>query len=107
MGKLSAGHARAVIAAPDPLALAEMIVAKDLSVRDTEAMVRRLKKGKPLQPRYETKSADISALEKKLTDALGLRVDLKQKGPNGRLEIRYRNDEELEDLIKRLPGGWG
>jgi len=107
MGKLSSGHARAVIAAPDPLALAEMIVAKDLSVRDTEAMVRRLKKGKPLQPRYETKSADISALEKKLTDALGLRVDLKHKGPNGRLEIRYRNDEELEDLIKRLPGGWG
>ena len=106
MGKLSAGHARAVIAAPDPLALAEMIVAKDLSVRDTEAMVRRLKKGKSLQPRYETKSADISALEKKLSDALGLRVDLKHKGPSGRLEIRYRNDDELEDLIKRLPSGW-
>ncbi|WP_017932357.1 ParB/RepB/Spo0J family partition protein [Robiginitomaculum antarcticum] len=107
MGKLSAGHARAVISAPDPLALAEMIVAKDLSVRETEKMVRRLKKGQPLQPRLETKSADIRALEKQLGDTLGLRVDLKHKGPNGRLEIHYRNDEELEDLIKRLPEGWG
>lgn len=106
MGKLSAGHARAVISSPDPLALAEMIVAKDLSVRETEKMVRRLKKGQPLQPRLETKSVDIRALEKQLSDTLGLRVDLKHNGPNGRLEIHYRNDEELEDLIKRLPQGW-
>ena len=105
-GKLSAGHARAVISAPDPAALAEMIVQKDLSVREAEAMMRRLKKGEPLRPQAQTKSADIRQVEKSLTDQIGLKVDLAHKNPNGKLVIHYKTAEQLEDLIKRLPEGF-
>jgi len=105
-GKLTAGHARAVIAAPDPAALAEMIVQKDLSVRDAEAMMRRLKKGEPLRAPAKTKSADIRKVEKSLTDKIGLKVDLNHKNPAGRLVIHYKTADQLEDLIKRLPKGF-
>ncbi len=105
-GKLSAGHARAVISAPDPAALAEMIVQKDLSVREAEAMMRRLKKGEPLRAPAETKSADIRQVEKTLTDQIGLKIDLNHKNPNGKLVIHYKTAEQLEDLIKRLPKGF-
>jgi len=105
-GKLSAGHARAVISAPDPAALAEMIVQKDLSVREAEAMMRRLKKGEPLRPPAQTKSADIRQVEKTLTDKIGLKVDLAHKNPAGKLVIHYKTAEQLEDLIKRLPKGF-
>lgn len=105
-GKLSAGHARAVISAPDPAALAEMIVQKDLSVRDAEAMMRRLKKGEPLRPAAQTKSADIRQVEKSLSDQIGLKIDLNHKNPAGKLVIHYKTAEQLEDLIKRLPKGF-
>lgn len=105
-GKLSAGHARAVISAPDPAALAEMIVQKDLSVRDAEAMMRRLKKGQPLQQPAQTKSADIRQVEKSLSNQIGLKVDLAHKNPAGKLVIHYKTAEQLEDLIKRLPAGF-
>lgn len=102
-GKLSAGHARAVISAPDPGALAEMIVQKDLSVRESEAIVRRLKKGEALRPPAKTKDVNIRALEKKLTDALGLRVELAHKNPGGKLSIQYKTEGQLDALIDRLP----
>ncbi len=105
-GKLTAGHARAVISAPDPAALAEMIVAKDLSVREAEAMMRRLKKGEPLRPPAKTKPADIRALEKKLSAAIGLRVELNHKDPNGKLTVHYKTADQLEGLIERLPKGF-
>ena len=102
-GKLSAGHARAVISAPDPAALAEMIVQQDLSVRNAEAMVRKLKKGEPLRPPAQTKDADTRAVEKALSDKLGLDVQIKHKNPNGQVVLRYKTADQLEDLIKRLP----
>lgn len=105
-GKLSAGHARAVISAPDPAALAELIVQKDLSVRESEAMMRRLKKGEPLREPAQTKPADIRQVEKELTDKIGLKVDLNHKNPAGKLVIHYKTAEQLEDLIKRLPKGF-
>lgn len=105
-GKLSAGHARAIIAASDPAALAEMIVQNDLSVREAEAIMRRLKKGEPLRPRAKVKDADTRAIEKKLSEALGLEVDIKHKNPSGQLVIRYKTAEQLEGLIRRLPQGF-
>lgn len=103
-GKLSAGHARAVISAPDPAALAELIVQKDLSVREAEAMMRRLKRGEPLRAPAKTKHADIRALEKRLTDAVGLRVDLIHKNPSGKLSLHYKTEDQLNALIEALPG---
>lgn len=105
-GRLTAGHARAIISAPDPLALSEMIAEKDLSVRETERLVRQLKKGAPLRPQADVKDADTRAVEKGLTEKLGMRVDLKHKGPGGRLTIKYSTPDQLEDLIARLPKGW-
>lgn len=105
-GKLSAGHARAVISAPDPAALAEMIVHQDLSVRNAEAMVRKLKKGEPLRPPAQTKDADTRAVEKLLSDSLGMDVQIKHKNPAGQVVIRYKSADQLEDLIKRLPKGF-
>ncbi len=105
-GKITTGHARAIIAAPDPAALADAIVAKDLSVRDAENWVRRLKQehsGSSLdQAIKEQKQADIRHVEKQITDALGLTVDLRDKGGRGELRIKYRNGEQLEGLIERL-----
>lgn len=101
--EISAGHARAIISAPDPLALAEEIADKKLSVREAEDWVRRIKKsdGKVTKARHY-KDADTQALEQKMTDALGLQVDLNHKGPGGSLKITYKSGDQLEEIIRRL-----
>jgi len=102
-GKISMGHARAIIAAPDPVALAEDIVAKGLSVREAEDWARRLKAGlnRP-EKAPKIKDADTRKVEATLADQLGLNVDLRHKGPGGELRIRYRTGDQLNDLVKRL-----
>jgi len=103
-GKISAGHARAIIAAPDPAELADVIAQKGLSVRDAEDWVRRIKSGGAAaipKPRV-VKDADTRKAEQDLMDVLGLGVDLRHKGPSGELRIRYKNSAQLEDLIRRL-----
>ena len=103
LGKISAGHARAIISAPDPVALADEIAEKNLSVREAEDWVRRIKKAEgQTSPARNYKDADTQAAEKKLTEALGLRVDLKHKGPGGSLKINYKTGDQLEQLIKLL-----
>ena len=101
--EISAGHARAIISAPDPLALAAEIRDKKLSVREAEDWVRRIKKsdGKAAKARHY-KDADTQALEQKMTDALGLQVDLNHKGPGGSLKITYKSGDQLEEIIRRL-----
>ena len=102
-GKITAGHARAIIAAPDPTELADAIAEKGLSVREAEDWVRRIKaaEGKtaiiPAQ-----KDADTRKVENDLSDILGLVTDLRHKGPGGELRIKYRTGSQLEALIKRL-----
>jgi len=102
-GKISTGHARAIISAPDPVALAEDIVEKNLSVREAEDWVRRLKKSAdaPLVQK-PIKDADTRKVESDLMAALGLAVDLKHKSPGGELKIKYTSSDQLDDLIKRL-----
>ena len=102
--KISAGHARAIIAAPDPAELADVIADKGLSVREAEDWVRRIKlAGEAATPKARAyKDADTRKAEQDLMDALGLGVDLRHKGPSGELRIRYKNSAQLEDLIKRL-----
>ena len=104
-GRLSAGHARALITARDPSALAEAVLKDGLNVRQTEALARRSADGpKPSKSRPAATggNADIAALEQDLSDALGLKVSLADKGGKGELTIRYGNLEQLDDLFRRL-----
>lgn len=104
--KLSAGHARALITAKNPQALAEEVIAKGLSVRQTEALAaaespqnhtRAQKAGK-------FKDVDTLALEKDLSNMLGMRVtiDSKAGGKKGALKIEYKSLDQLDTVIKRL-----
>ena len=109
-GKLSAGHARALITAPDPADLADRAYMDGLSVRQTEALARRAAEGPRARSAKRTTSdsegaADIAALEQDLADALGLKVQLADKGGKGELVLTYRSLEQLDDLCRRLMRG--
>lgn len=110
-GKLSAGHARALITAPDPVALAEQAVREGLNVRQTEALARRAAEGprpgkaRSTPPATGEGAADVAALEQDLADALGLKVQLVDRGGKGELTVRYGTLEQLDDLCRRLMRG--
>ena len=102
-GKITTGHARAIIAAPDPTELADAIAQKGLSVREAEDWVRRIKAADGKSAKIPAqKDADTRKVENDLSDILGLVTDLRHKGPGGELRIKYRTGGQLEDLIKRL-----
>ena len=107
--RLSAGHARALITAPNPEALAEQVLAKGLNVRQTEALARRAAEGpKPSKAKPALSgegTADVAALEQDLADALGLKVLLADKGGKGEITIKYGSLEQLDDLCRRLMRG--
>jgi ParB family transcriptional regulator, chromosome partitioning protein len=107
-GKISAGHARMLIGQPDPERIAREIVERGLNVRQVEALAqeRARASGKSAKSRQRTtKDADTSALEKRLSDALGLTVTIDHRGQGGVLSIRYRGVEQLDDVIRRLEEG--
>jgi ParB family transcriptional regulator, chromosome partitioning protein len=109
-GQLSAGHARALIGVPDPLAAAKRIVEEGLNVRQTEelAHVEGVPVRKPQKARAaggKTKDADTVALEKRVSDALGLTVSVNHRNPGGTVQINYRNLEQLDEVMRRLAKG--
>lgn len=100
-GKLSAGHARALIGQETAEELAERILTKGLNVREVEALIQG-KQDKPAKPKKE-KDADTRAAEEELSDALGLTVNINPgSGENGELRIKYRTFEQLEAVRERL-----
>ena len=99
-GELSAGHARALIGNANAGALAREIVARGLNVRQVEELVRDQVPRKPRAARV--KDADTAALEKRLGDALGLKVAIDHHGERGAVHIVYRNLDQLDDIVKRL-----
>ncbi len=103
-GRLSAGHARAILASDDQETVADQVVAKGLSVRDTEALVRAKATGprKTSGPRRPAKDADTTALESDLEDALGMGVDIADRGGAGEVRIRYASLEQLDEICRRL-----
>jgi ParB family chromosome partitioning protein len=104
-GKLSAGHARALINQSDPEAVAREIVSKWLNVRQVEALGQEQAEagGKKIGTRARTlKDADTLALEKRISDALGLLVGIDHRGKGGVLRVRYRTLDQLDDVIRRL-----
>jgi ParB family chromosome partitioning protein len=106
-GQLTAGHARALLASDDPDRLASQIVDQGLNVRQVEALTQEQSEraGRaPKQRERVEKDADTRALEKTLSDALGMIVTVDHRGAGGELRIRYRSLEQLEDLCQRLRG---
>ncbi|MDE2285304.1 MAG: ParB/RepB/Spo0J family partition protein [Hyphomicrobiales bacterium] len=105
-GKLDAGHARMLVGDANAEALAEEIVARNLNVRQVEAMarVRAHKNGKTKGngARFAQKSADTLMLEKRISDALGLSVRIEQRRGGGMLSIKYRSLDQLDDVVRRL-----
>ena len=107
-GKLSAGHARMLIGHADAEALAEEIVARGLNVRQVEAMAREAgQNGKGHAAEKKTKkqvekNANLVALEKRISDALGLVVSIDHHERGGVLSIRYRNLDQLDEVLRRL-----
>jgi ParB family transcriptional regulator, chromosome partitioning protein len=105
--QLSAGHARALIAVENPLKLAEKIVSQGLSVRQTEALVQggdqdnapaNLEK----KSAGQVKDVDTEALEKLLSDTIGMKVSINHQAGGGSMSIRYRDLEQLDELCRRL-----
>ena len=107
--KLTAGHARALVTAPNAGALAEQAYNEGLNVRQVEALARRAAEGpKPVKAKpapSEEGTADVAALQQDLADALGLSVQLNDRAGKGELTIRYGSLEQLDDLCRRLMRG--
>jgi ParB family chromosome partitioning protein len=111
-GKLSMGHARALIGADDALVLAEEAVAKGLSVREVEKLLRRRNQtpAAPRRARAEREpaaSADIAAVQAHLEEFLGLsvRINTDADPRSGTVTIRYRTLDQLDLICQRLTGG--
>ncbi|MCH9747461.1 MAG: ParB/RepB/Spo0J family partition protein [Alphaproteobacteria bacterium] len=110
-GDLSAGHARALITIEKPEIIVKKIIEDGLSVRQTEALVRKLSSGadegkpnKEIVRRRSEKDADTRALESDLSAALGLKVSLSfdTNGQTGQLKLRYNSLDQLDDLCRKL-----
>jgi ParB family chromosome partitioning protein len=105
-GELSMGHARALATALDPEAVAKEVVARGLSVRDTEKLAKLGKPGRERQPKLEYKgaSADIDALERQLGDMVGLKVQIAHRPDGGAVTLHYTSLDQLDMICQRLSG---
>jgi ParB family transcriptional regulator, chromosome partitioning protein len=102
-GELSAGHARALVGHPSPDVLAQRVIGAGLSVRQTEALVAREQTPHRTAPVADAdKGADIEALERRLSEQLGLRVEISEGPKGGTLRIYYGNLDQLDGLLARL-----
>ena len=103
--KLTLGHAKVLIGLENALLLAEKIIKKNLSVRQTENLVRLLKKGR--KAFFNKKDANTTATETELTDKLGMRVFLRNKKNNsGTLTFEYKDIDQLDRLIQIIKNNY-
>jgi ParB family chromosome partitioning protein len=105
-GRLTAGHARALLDLDDAVALAERVIKQGLSVRQTEALARVAKRDDRAVPGRSkgraVKDADTHSLEVDLEEVLGLKVEIRPRGDAGEVRIAYGSLEQLDDLCRRL-----
>lgn len=106
-GRLSMGHARAIIAIADEghqRQIAREVIARNLSVRETEAMVKRIGRDSPAAEPRAPVVTDVHtrAAEEKLRMTLGTRVHISRKGKGGRIEIDFGSEDELQRLYEHL-----
>ncbi len=110
-GQLSAGHARMLIGQPNALELAHDIIKRGLNVRQVEAAMRKDGGAQARDLRNQAKGhtsgakdADTRALERRLSDALGLEVTVDHRGQGGTLHIKYRDLDQLDGVLRKLGG---
>ena len=109
-GQLSMGHARAIITAKDPTALAQEIVKKGMSVRQAEGLAKRMAEAgragdaPKKKPPLSQAAADVVALEKELERAIGLKVKIHVEGKKGSITIHYADLDQLDGVIRKLRG---
>jgi ParB family chromosome partitioning protein len=112
-GDISMGHARAVAASEDPEALTRLVVEKGLSVRQTEQAARR-EKNRPgagsdiargvARNAAKAADADLAALERQLSDMIGVKVQVTHKGQGGAVTLSYSSLDQLDMICQRLSG---
>jgi ParB family transcriptional regulator, chromosome partitioning protein len=110
-GQLSSGHARLLVGQPNALEIADDIIKKGMSVRQVEAWIRRDVANQVRDLKNEAKGytsgakdADTRALERKLSDALGLEVTVDHRGEGGVLHIKYKDLDQLDAVLRKLGG---
>ena len=106
-GTLSAGHARAILGAPTPelqRLAAQKVVEGQLSVRQTEVLIKALQRQKKDKPASQGPdlSLYLGELEKDLSGRLGRKVRIAHKGKKGKIELEYYSDQDLEALLELL-----
>ncbi len=105
-GTLSAGHARALLAHPDPAGAAQLVIARGLNVRQTEALAStRATAPAPASAKDRAPDPETEALQRDLSERLGLAVQIAFDGRGGAVTIRYRSLEQLDGLIALLNPG--
>ena len=102
-GRLSAGHGRALLSATNLKKLSKTVVQQGLNVRQTEELVKKENAGRGKSVlRSTTKDADTLALERDISDTLGLKVDIKFNDGRGTLTIHYKGLNQLDDILSRI-----
>ena len=101
-GELTAGHARKLNTADDPLADAREIIAGNLSVREAAQLSQKGAAPKRTSETKPARDADTVALEKELSDVLGMGVGIAHSSKGGKVEIRYKTLEQLDALLAKL-----
>lgn len=104
-GKLTSGHARALLTAKEPEVLAETVIAKGLNVRQTEKLAQEgleKKKRKTAAPKKSEKQEECDSLAADLSRVLGINVSIRPKSVGGELVLFYETLEQLDGLIRRL-----
>jgi ParB family transcriptional regulator, chromosome partitioning protein len=102
-GELTAGHARALLTAEDPLALARKVVELGLNVRQTEDLVRATDaKKRQAAKKLADRDPDLVGLEEEISQRIGLRVAIAPQGKRGTVTIHYQSLDQLDDVLRRL-----
>ncbi len=105
-GTLSPGHARALLTHPAPEAAARAVIARGLSVRQTEAMTQRVAHPPPPAVPHPPISAEMAALERDLSARLRLRVQVVFDGETGSVRLHVKTLDQLEGVVSLLTRGW-
>jgi ParB family chromosome partitioning protein len=104
-GNLSSGHARALLNAPNPETLAELIQKRGMSVRQTEVLVAKAVVGRGIPRQPTAQKLDVADLEERVSGVIGCRVSIMTtRRGSGEISIQFRDLYQLEDLISRLTG---